>query len=135
MPGYYASGIRAIRSEWQDEGAGVLRAEAVLSLGLPTAYQAEAARLATLGFKMGLLIRDGQCTDADAAVADLVPIMVHFRPTAGLGRAAIDRQRGLKPLFHHCAAEHVSYTSRTTVRRTRGVRRARRRPTLSVFCP
>jgi len=60
MPQFHASGIRAIRTEWQDEGAGVLRAEAILSLALPTAYQAEATRLATLGFKMGLLIRDGQ---------------------------------------------------------------------------
>src|SRR5438552_16628599 len=60
MPGYHASGIRPTRSEWQDENAGILRAEAVLALALPTPFQTATAQLATLGFKIGLLIRGNQ---------------------------------------------------------------------------
>jgi hypothetical protein len=60
MSGFPAGGIRAISSEWEDQKAGVLRAVAVLSLALPTPPEVETARLVRFGFKIGLLIRDGQ---------------------------------------------------------------------------
>jgi hypothetical protein len=71
MPGYYASGIRPIRNEWRDEKAGILRAEAVLALALPTPSQPEITQLARLGFKMGLLIREGQQILSLVAAAEL----------------------------------------------------------------
>jgi hypothetical protein len=60
MSGYAAGGIRAIGAEWDDEKAGVVRAEAVLAAVLPVPPDVETRRLAQLGFKIGLLIRDGQ---------------------------------------------------------------------------
>jgi hypothetical protein len=60
MSGYAAGGIRAIGAEWEDEKAGVVRAVAVLAAVLPLPPDIETRRLAQLGFKIGLLIRDGQ---------------------------------------------------------------------------
>lgn len=60
MSGYHAGGIRAISGEWEDEKAGVVRAVAVLALALPSPPEVERTRLDRLGFKIGLLIRDGQ---------------------------------------------------------------------------
>ena len=60
MSGYHAGGIRAISGEWEDEKAGVVRAVAVFALALPSPPDVERTRLGRLGFKIGLLIRDGQ---------------------------------------------------------------------------
>ena len=60
MSGYHAGGIRAISGEWEDEKGGVVRAVAVLALALPSPPDVERTRLDRLGFKIGLLIRDGQ---------------------------------------------------------------------------
>jgi hypothetical protein len=60
MSGFHAGGIRAIGAEWVDEKAGVVRATAVLALALPSPPEIERARLDRLGFKIGLLIRNGQ---------------------------------------------------------------------------
>ena len=60
MSGFLAGGIRAISAELEDEKAGVVRAAAVLAAVLPSPPEIETGRLARLGFKIGLLIRDGQ---------------------------------------------------------------------------
>ncbi len=60
MSGFHAGGIRAISSEWEDEQAGVVKAVAVLALALPSPPEVERSRLDRLGFKIGLLIREGQ---------------------------------------------------------------------------
>jgi hypothetical protein len=60
MSGFFAGGIRAISSAWEDEAAGVVRAVARLALALPPSFEVEAERLGRLGFKIGLLVRDGQ---------------------------------------------------------------------------
>jgi hypothetical protein len=61
MPGFFASGIRHIRSEWVVEPT-IVRTFAVLDLALPgqpDTYQA-VERLESIGIKMGLLIGEDQ---------------------------------------------------------------------------
>jgi hypothetical protein len=60
VSGFHAGGIRAISGEWEDEKAGVVKAVAVLALALPSPPEIERTRLDRLGFKIGLLIRNGQ---------------------------------------------------------------------------
>ena len=51
---------------------------------------------------LGLILGDGQCADRDAAVTDLIPIVVEDREALP---CAIQRQRGIDSFLHDGGAD------------------------------